>query len=101
MVTAHQLDAGEQTWRIATVEIVRELDEVQASSALHPRRRMVVMRRDDGHYTVAEQYYYINKWEGRLIAEGWATLRPQGVYATAEAAEAEARAVCSRWATPD
>jgi hypothetical protein len=86
---------------LGCVKVVRELDEVRADKELHPRRRMVVMRRNDGHYTFAEQYYYLNEWEGRLVAEGWATLPPQGVYATAEAAEADALAAYSRWPKPD
>ena len=83
------------------MEVVRELDEVEIASAPHPRRRMIVIRRDDGLYTFAEQYHYTNEWDGRLVAEGWATLRPKGVYATAETAEADARAAYSRWRAPD
>jgi hypothetical protein len=81
----------------AKVQVVRELAEVEIASARHPRRRVVVLLRDDGHFTFAEQYHYTTVYEGEIVAEGWATLPANGIYATAERAEAEGRAAMSSW----
>lgn len=79
------------------MQVVKELDEVKISSAVHPRRRIVVLLRDDGNFTFAEQYHYTNEWEGEIVVEGWVTLRPNGIYATAAIAEAEGRAAFTCW----
>ncbi|QUD90554.1 hypothetical protein [Phenylobacterium montanum] len=77
-------------------EIVRELSELETAHNLHPRRRMVVIRREDGNFTFAEQYHYVTQNDGVVIAEGWASLRPEGIYSTANEAEAEAIVTFSR-----
>lgn len=83
------------------MQVVKELNEVKIESALHQRRRGIVLLRDDGNYAVAEQYYYISKYEGEIVAEGWATLPSFGIYATATIAEAEGRvALARRWMLP-
>ena len=68
---------------------------------IHPgrreRRRIVVLRRGDGYYTFAEQYFFISEYEGEIITEGWQTLRPNGIYASAAIAESEAREAFARW----
>ena len=51
------------------------------------------------NFSIAEQYFYqASDEDGRIYAEGWAPLRPQGIYADAASAEREARrlinAVC-------
>jgi hypothetical protein len=79
------------------VQVVKELETVEVASAIHPRRRIVVLRRDDGHFTFAEQYFYVSEHEGEIIKEGWQTLPPRGVHATAVIAEAEARAAFAHW----
>lgn len=83
------------------MQIIKELEEVELASRSHPdrrtRRRIVVLQRDDGNYTFAEQYYYVSEYNGDAIAKGWQTLRPNGIHATAEIAEAEGRAAFSRW----
>ena len=76
---------------------VKEFEIVEVASAIHPRRRLIVLRRDDGHYTFAEQYFFVSKYGGEIIAEGWRTLPPSGIYATAEIAEAEGRAAFRDW----
>ena len=73
------------------MQIVRELDEVEVASAIHPRRRLVVLLREDGHFSFAEQYHYATRYDGKVVADGWQTLPPDGVYATAAIAEAEGR----------
>jgi hypothetical protein len=79
------------------VHIVKELDAVEVKSALHPRRRIVIIQRDDGWYTYAEQYYYVSEYDGEIMTEGWQTLRTEGLCATSQAAEMEGRAALARW----
>jgi hypothetical protein len=71
------------------LEIVRELEEVNVEGAIHPRRRVVILLRGDGQFAFAEQYHYTSAYEGKVIAEGWATLSPEGIYASVEIAQAE------------
>ena len=59
---------------------------------------MVVLERDDGNFTFAEQYHYASEHDGQVIAEGWASLPAEGMYATVEDAEAAARLATDRWA---
>jgi hypothetical protein len=79
------------------LHVIKQLDEVRHASALHPRRRIVLLQRDDGNFAFAEQYHYVSRHGGDILAEGWATLPPTGIYAAAEIAEAEGRAEMSRW----
>jgi hypothetical protein len=80
---------------------MKEIVSLPFTNALsaHPRRRYVVVERTDGNFSIAEQYFYqASDEDGRIYAEGWAPLRPQGIYADAASAEREARrlinAVC-------
>lgn len=72
------------------MEIVKELSERHSISGLHKRRRMVVLARGDGRFSYAEQYHYITDVDYEVVAEGGATLPPEGIFATADDAEAEA-----------
>jgi len=74
------------------MQVVREFDEFQVDTAIHPRRRIVVLLRGDGHFTVAEQYHYVSEYEGEIVSQGWHTLEPNGIYGSVELAEAEALA---------
>jgi hypothetical protein len=78
------------------VRVVKELEPVHVPDALHPRRRLVILQRDDRSFTFAEEYYYISKHAGEIIAEGWARLPPEGIYPTAALAETDGRAVFAR-----
>lgn len=78
------------------MKIVKELAEIAAPTSLHPRRRAVVMLRDDGHFTFAEQYHHTSEHGRTAIAEGWASLRPEGIFATADEGGAKALAMLSR-----
>ena len=78
------------------MQLEKELDIAEISAALHPKRRIVVLQREDGLYTYAEQYDYVSNYEGKIIAEGWATLPSDGMYPTSEIAETEGRAAFSR-----
>jgi hypothetical protein len=79
------------------MKIVKELETVEVADAIFPRRRIVLLQRDDGHFSFAEEYHYVSEYEGQIIAEGWRQLPPNGVYETAEIAEAEGRAAFARW----
>jgi hypothetical protein len=71
------------------LEVARELEEVEVGSAVNPRRRVVILLRSDGRYAFAEQYHYSSEHGGKVQAEGWATLRPEGIYGSAEIAQSE------------
>jgi hypothetical protein len=79
------------------VKVVKELEPVEVTDAIHPRRRVVVLLREDGNFCFAEEYYYVSTHEGEVIAEGWQQHPPNGIYATAEMAETEGRAAFARW----
>ena len=73
------------------MKVVRELEPVEVTGALHPRRRIVILERDDSHFSFAEEYYYVSEYEGEVMARGWARLPANGVYETADTAEREGR----------
>lgn len=79
------------------MQVVKQLEEVEVAGAVHPRRRVVVLRRHDGNFTFAEQYYFVSEYDGNIVAQGWATLNPHGVYGSAAIAELEARAAFIDW----
>jgi hypothetical protein len=62
---------------------------MEVAEAIHPRRRIVVLRRDDGHFSFSEEYFCVSEYEGEIIACSWERLPPSGLYQTAEIAEAE------------
>lgn len=78
------------------MRVVKELEPVEVSGAIHPRRRLVVLLRNDGHFSVAEEYYYVTEHDGEIVAEGWQQHPARGLYATAEIAENEGRADFNR-----
>ena len=58
---------------------------------------MVVLERDHGFFTFAEEYYFVSQIEGEIIAEGWARLPPNGIYESAATAESDALAAFATW----
>lgn len=72
------------------MKIVKELAPVEFTDEIYPRRRIVVLERDDGYFTFAEEYYYVSWHEGKIIAEGWGTASTNGIYSDANTAEADA-----------
>jgi hypothetical protein len=74
------------------MKVVRKLEPVEITNALHPHRRIVILERDDGRFSFAEEYYYVSEYEGEVMARGWARLPVNGVYETADIAEREGRA---------
>jgi hypothetical protein len=74
------------------MEIIKELAAAETSSPLHSTRRVVVVSRDDGRFGWIEQYYFSNKWDGQVVAEGWVSLdMGGGIYETVEDAERNGR----------
>jgi len=49
------------------MQVVKELEIVEIPDAIHPRRRMVLIQREDGFYAYAEQYYYISRYGARSL----------------------------------
>ena len=83
------------------VQVVRELGAVEVPSLLHPRRRIVVLRRRDGLYTFAEQYEADSEDGAGTVAPAWCTLPAEGIHASADLAEAEGRrALAQRYRLP-
>ncbi len=79
------------------MQVVKELETVEVPAERFPRRRVVVLRRDDGCYTFAEQYFFVTEIDGRIVAQGWQTLPASSVCATIEIADLEARAAFAHW----
>ena len=76
------------------MKVVKVLEEVEALSALsgkRQRRRVVILERDDGHFSLEEEYFYTSVHDGEIVAQGWAGLGPRGIFASPEIAEAEGR----------
>jgi hypothetical protein len=76
------------------MKIVKELGAIDVFSGVPGKpqqRRVVILQRDDGHFTFAEEYFYTRDRAGKFTAAGWARLDPQGIFASAEMAEADGR----------
>lgn len=69
------------------MNVVKELPDVEVSGSLHPRRRVVIIQRNDGNFSLVEQYYYLSEFDGTIISEGWASLTALGIYASVMLAE--------------
>jgi hypothetical protein len=62
--------------------------------ATHPERRLNIVAKGSGGFCIVEQYFYRTlDEEGSLIAEGWASLPGHSIFADAELAEREIRAI--------
>ena len=51
------------------MRFVRELGEFNTVSAVTGKpqqRRVVILQRDDGYFTFAEEYFYISEYEGEI-----------------------------------
>ena len=78
------------------VKVTEAIETVSRATGKPRQRRVVILQRDDGHFTFAEEYSYKSEYEGKIIAEGWARLPSEGVFATAEIAEAEGQSALVR-----
>ena len=68
---------------------INELPIVEIEKSINRKRRVVILQRDDGYFCFAEEYYFVSHCDGKVIAEGWNQLSPNGIYQSAEIAEAE------------
>lgn len=75
-------------------KVIKTLDSTDG------RRRILLFQRPNGYFGFVEQYWYENVYEGKLVAEGWASLyTPSSVFETVEVAEREAKALY-HWVAP-
>jgi hypothetical protein len=74
-----------------TVKVLEPIQTVSAATGKPQQRRMVIVQRDDGHFSFAEEYSYRSEYEGEVVAEGWRRLPAEGIFLDAETAEVEAR----------
>jgi hypothetical protein len=85
------------------MKVVKVLDTIEVISALTGKpqqRRVVILQRDDGYFTVAQEYFYTSEYEGKIIAQRWARLgSSQSIFASAEMAEADGRLLLQRLRT--
>jgi hypothetical protein len=54
------------------MKVVKVLDTIEVISALTGKpqqRRVVILQRDDGYFTVAQEYFYTSEYEGKIIAQ--------------------------------
>jgi hypothetical protein len=73
------------------VKVLEAIDLISALAGEPQYWRVVILQRDDGHFTFAEEYFYTRDDEGKFTTSGWARLYPQGIFASAEIAEVEGR----------
>ena len=76
------------------MKLVKALEAIETASGATgqpQQRRVAILQRDDGYFTFAEEYFYRSEYEGEVIAEGWQQLPSEGIFETAEMAEAEGR----------
>ncbi|MGA7809887.1 hypothetical protein [Bradyrhizobium sp.] len=71
------------------VKVSAAIEIVSVATGKPQQRRVAILQRDDGHFTFAEEYAYKSEYEGEIIAEGWRRLPSEGIFASAEIAEAE------------
>ena len=73
------------------VKVLEAIELVSRATGKPQQRRVAILQRDDGHFSFAEEYFYTSEYDGEIIAQGWARLPPEGIFGTAEIAEAEGR----------
>lgn len=62
----------------------------RASAQIFSERRFAVLRRDDGMFTIADQYFHQTKdADGTVLSQGWITSFRDGLFGTKAEAEAE------------
>jgi len=79
------------------VKVLEAIETVSRATGEPQQRRIAILKRDDGHFTFAEEYSYRSEYEGEVIAEGWQQLPAEGIFETAEIAEVEARSALLKW----
>ncbi|WP_175392923.1 hypothetical protein [Leisingera sp. JC1] len=69
-----------------------------STDRVHSERRFAIVRRSDGFFAIADQYYYRSADEdGSVYAEGWASLPANGVFANEALAEQEINTRIAVW----
>jgi hypothetical protein len=71
------------------VKVSQAIDTVSAATGKPQQRRVGILQRDDGNFCFAIEYSYTSEYEGKVIAQGWRQLPPEGIFASAEIAETE------------
>ena len=71
------------------VKVSEAIEIVSAATGKPQQRRVAILQRDDGHFSFAEEYSYTSEYEGRVIAQGWQRFPSEGIFESAEIAEAE------------
>lgn len=79
------------------MRVVKELEAVEIAARRKGLRRIIIIERDDGLYTFAEQYHYVSEYGGEIISQGWHTVPYDGIYESAQVAETEGRAAFGMW----
>lgn len=74
-----------------TVKVLDPIQTVSSVTGKPQQRRVVILQRNDGHFSFAEEYFYKSEHDGQVVAEGWQQLPPEGIFLNAEIAEEEAR----------
>lgn len=55
------------------------------------KERVLILRHESGAFALLPQYWYSNVYEGKLVAEGWASAaRPASLFADVDLAEQQA-----------
>lgn len=73
------------------VKVLEAIETVSRATGKPQQRRIAILQREDGYFIFAEEYSYRSEYEGEAIAEGWQQLPPEGIFESAEIAEAEGR----------
>jgi hypothetical protein len=74
---------------VKLIKVSEEIEAISAATGKTQQRRVVVLQRDDGSFIFSEEYSYTSEYEGTIISQGWRRLPAEGIFASAETAEAE------------
>jgi hypothetical protein len=78
------------------VKLLEPIKMISATTGEPQRRRVAILQREDGYFSFSESYFYTSEYEGEIIAQGWQQLPPEGIFTSAEIAEAEGRSSSSK-----
>jgi hypothetical protein len=76
---------------VRVVKTLKTFEVISAATGRPQQRRIVILERDDGFYSFAEEYFYRSTNQGKVLAEGWSPFPPEGIFASADIAEIEAQ----------
>jgi hypothetical protein len=78
------------------VKVSEAIETISVLTGKPQQRRVAILQRDDGYFTFAEEYSYNSEYGGEIVAEGWQQLPSNGIFASAEIAEAEGQSTLAR-----